>query len=362
MVKPLKCVIFLMITLSFSFLFSDELRPYRLIHADSLNARKYGDAYVSELSGDVHFFYGDTEFYTDTAHIYEAEKRVLMIGNVQVIEDTLDLKADRVEYFRKEERLKLQGDVFLYETHADSTFRTFNSHHVDYYLEERDFTAWNNVQLFDSREQLHGNCGYLTYNDENGFGYLKEEPEIYLVENDSISIKAEKMEYYDEYKKIVAIFDVRTVFSDYLLTSDFLIYFAEEEKAFYRGEPQLTSDLFDAEANEVTIFFEENKLQNAHLLDSCLVEYKVIEDGEKENWISSDEMEFIFIDDLISECRAYTNIISDYIQQEDEIKRRDYIENYAGGDNLIMYMDEKGYIDRIRMAGNITGRYRFNSE
>lgn len=341
------------------FLEADELRPYRLIHADSLHAIKSNDAYVSELNGDVHFFYGDTEFFTDTAHIFEAEKRVLMLGNVHIIEDTLDLTADRVEYFREEEKLKLTGDVLLHETHSDSTWRTFNAHKIEYLLDERDFKAWNNVRLFDSREQVQGKCGYLTYNDENGFGYLKEEPELQFVQNDSISIIAEKMEYYDEYKKIVAIFDVKTVFAEYLLTSDFLIYYAEEEKAFYRGEPQLTSDLFDAEANEVTIYFEENVLKSANLLDSCLVEYKVIETGEKENWVTSDEMEFIFLDEVISECRAYRNIKSDYIQQEDIENRRDYLENFAGGNSLIMHMDEEGYISIIEMDGNISGRYRF---
>lgn len=359
MVKYYRIVSFIfLLSVSFS-ICAKELRPYRLVHADSLHARKYGGAYISELNGNVHFFYGNTEFFTDTAHIFEEEKRVVMVGNVHVIDDTLDLKADRVEYLRKTEQLRLNGDVLLYESHADSTYRTFSCHKIEYMLADRDFKAWNNVEIYDSREKLEGSCGFLTYSEENGFGYLKEDPVIRLVQNDPISIEAEKMEYYDEYKKIVAIFDVNTAFSDYLLTSDFLIYFADEEKAFYRGEPKLVSELFDAEASEVTIYFENNDLKHAEMQDSCLVEYKIIEEGEKENWISSDEMIFYFIDDVISECHANTSIKSSYIQREDIEKRRDYIENHAEGDVLIMEMDEKGYIEAIQMKGSMSGRYIF---
>ncbi|MCF7920132.1 MAG: LPS export ABC transporter periplasmic protein LptC [Candidatus Cloacimonetes bacterium] len=352
----------LLLLLSFVSLLSveGELRPYRLIHADSLEAVKENGAYVSELRGNVHFFYGDTEFYTDTAHIYEEQKIVMMVGNVKIYDDTLSLQAKEVEYFRRQEKLKLNGSVFLEESHRDSTWRTFNAEKVEYLRDQRNFQAWDNVKMFDSREQINGSCGYLTYNGEKGFGFLRDKPELSLAQQDTITIKAQKIEYYDEYKKIVAIFEVETIFSEYLITSDFLIYFSEQEKAIYRGEPRLYSSLFDAEASEVTIFFVENALERAELQDSCLVTYKVTEEGSKENSVSSDDMEFIFTNKVISECRAHNNIISNYIQQEDPSKRQDYLENLSRGNELIMYMDEKGYIDHLNMQGNISGTYKFS--
>ncbi|MDP8219853.1 MAG: LptA/OstA family protein, partial [Candidatus Stygibacter frigidus] len=249
-----------------------KLRPYRLIHADSLKAKKIDGAYISELTGKVHFFYGDTEFYADRAFLYEREKIVRMTGNVEVYEDTINLKAQRVSYFRLQEKLDLAEEVIFYETHKDSTWRTFNAERVEYLRENKNFEAWDKITVYDSREDVNGKCGYMTYNVDKGFGYLKEEPELQMSKSDSLLIKAERIEYYDDYKKIVAIFEVETVMTDYMLTSDFLIYYSEDEKATYRGQPELFSEQFDANASEVTLYFRENKLHQALMSDSCRID------------------------------------------------------------------------------------------
>jgi len=339
-----------------------ELRPYRLIHADSLRAKKIDSAYISELTGNVHFFYGDTEFYSDKAFLFEADKIVRMIGNVKVLEDTLTLTAQKVSYFRLQEKLELEGDVYFMETHQDSSWRTFNAEKVEYLRDNKNFQAWNNVQVFDSRENISANCGYMTYNSDKGYGYLQKSPELQMASKDSLWIKSRKIEYYDDYKKIVAIFDVETLMPDYYLTSNFLIYYSEEDKATYRGEPKLFSDLFDADASEVTLYFDDKKLYKANLLDSCRVDYKVIESGEKENWVTSDEMEFYFKEGIIEECRAYRNIESLYIQQKDKNLKHDYIRNSTTTEKLIMFMDSEGYIEKIGLSTNIDGKYSFESK
>ncbi len=360
-----KIILFLMLLIILPVLGSDKaenLRPYRLVHADSLKAKKFNGAYISELIGAVHFFYGDTEFYADQAFLYEREKIVRMTGNVQVYEDTLKLTSERVSYFRSIEKLELEGDVEFLETHRDSSWRTFKARRVEYLRESRDFQAWEDVRVYDSRENVMGKCGYMTYNSDKGFGYLREKPELQMTQSDSILIKSQKIEYYDDYKKIVAIFDVETFLRDYYLTSDFLIYYSEEEKATYRGEPELFSDLFDAKASEVTLFFRENKMDHAQLADSCRVDYKVKENGEKENWVTSEEMEFYFDEGLIQECRAYRNIESFYVQQRDRRQRQDYLCNEAKGEKLIMYMDAEGYIEQIGLSTGIEGKYNFEIE
>ncbi len=340
----------------------NESQPYRLIHADSLKANKVNDHYVSELLGDVHFFYGDTEFFTDQAFLYESDRIVRMTGNVKVIDDSLNLTADYVSYFRYQELLKLEGNVHFIETHLDSTFRTFRADRVEYLRENKDFQAWDNVSIYDSRENVHGKCGYMTYNANKSFGYLQQNPELKMAASDSILIKSRKIEYYDDYKKIVAIFEVETFLQDYYLSSDFLIYYSEEEKATYRGEPALTSDLFDAKGSEVTLFFRDNNLHEAILNDSCRVDYKVNEEAAKENWVTSSEMQFYFKKGVIAECRAYKDVISYYVQQKNETNRQEYILNEAEAQKLIMYMDEKGYIRQISLNEKIHGKYTFEAK
>jgi lipopolysaccharide export system protein LptA len=338
------------------------LRPYRLIHADSLNASKVNGAYVSELTGAVHLFYGDTEFFADKAFLYEQEKVVRMTGNVRVYEDSLSLKAERVSYFRMVEKLNLEENVKFHETHQDSTWRTFEAERVEYLRENKNFEAWENVTVYDSRENVQGTCGYMTYNVDKGFGYLRESPELQMSKSDSLLIKSQKIEYYDNYKKIVAIFEVETLMPDYKLTSDFLIYYSEEEKATYRGQPQLFSEQFDAKASEVTLFFRENKLDHAQMNDSCRVDYKVNEQGVKENWITSEEMEFEFKDGVIHESKAYRGVESYYVQQANAAQRQDYLCNEATAEKLIMYMNSEGYIERLGLSKAIQGKYKFEGE
>ncbi|MCF7911994.1 MAG: hypothetical protein K9M99_05665 [Candidatus Cloacimonetes bacterium] len=335
------------------------LRPYRLIHADSLKANKINGAYISELIGAVHFFYGNTEFFTDQAFLYEQEKVVRMTGNVRVIEDSLNLEAERVNYFRLQEKLDLEENVEFHESHQDNSWRTFEAERVEYLRENKNFEAWENVRVYDSRENVSGKCGYMTYNVDKGFGYLRENPELQMSKSDDILIKSQKIEYYDDYKKIVAIFEVSTIMPDYNLTSDFLIYYSEEEKATYRGEPRLYSEQFDAEAAEVTLFFRENKLHYAQMNDSCRVVYKVNEEGVKENWVTSEEMEFEFLNGVVHECIARRGVESYFVQQANKLKRQDYLSNEATAEKLIMYMNTEGYIEQIGLSKAITGKYRF---
>jgi lipopolysaccharide export system protein LptA len=264
-----------------------------------------------------------------------------------------------VNYFRRQEKLELEENVKFIEDHTDGTIRTFNAKRVKYLRENKDFEAWDDVEVFDSRENVNAKCGYMTYNADKGFGYLSQNPVLEMAGKDSIEIKSRKIEYYDDYKKIVAIFDVETLMQDYYLTSDFLIYYGDQEKATYRGEPSLKSELFDAAATEVTLFFNDNNLKKALLSDSCRVDYKVKEFAEKENWVTSGQMEFYFTKGLISECRAYHNVESLYIQEADKAKKQDFILNEASSEKLILYMDDEGYIKQIGLSGKIKGKYTF---
>ncbi|MCK4312745.1 MAG: hypothetical protein KAW88_08440, partial [Candidatus Cloacimonetes bacterium] len=67
--NPVRIFIILIFLLFSNMLFSDknELRPYRLINADTLIVNKINEEYVTDLIGNVHFFYGETEFFSDFA-------------------------------------------------------------------------------------------------------------------------------------------------------------------------------------------------------------------------------------------------------------------------------------------------------
>ena len=335
----------------------EELRPYKLINADKLIINKIEGEYITNLFGNVHFFYGDTEFFSDKADIFELQKIVRMQGNVRVYEDTLSLFADNVDYFRKTERLFLHGNALATETHSDSTIRTFEAEEVEYFRNSREFFAKENVITYDERENMHGTCGELKYFMDDGYGYLMKEPVLSIADKDTLSISAEKIEYFKDYKKVAATFNVKTFSRDFLMSSDFLLYFADEEKAVYLGEPKFASDLADATAIEFRIFFEEQKIRKAILQDSCFVQFSEVEDEPKKSWAIGDFMEFKFTKGNITHCEATGNVSSHF--QQEATKSNDFSANTSQGEHLIIEMDGQNRIERISMKDKVHGIYKF---
>ena len=141
------------------------------------------------------------------------------------------------------------------------------------------------------------------------------------------------------------------------MTSDFLLYFADEEKAVYLGEPTFTSDLADAKAIEFRIFFEEQKIKKALLQDSCYVQFSQEEDQPKMSWAIGDLMEFSFTEGNITFCEATGNV-SSYFQQE-AIESKEFSANDAQGEHLILEMNDQNEIEKISMKDKVHGIYKF---
>ncbi|MCK4956263.1 MAG: hypothetical protein KAS49_01415, partial [Candidatus Cloacimonetes bacterium] len=289
-------------------LFAEESRSYRLINADVGTATEIDGERVMTLIGNVHFFYGETEFFSNTAELYDTKKITKLSGDVRIIEDSLSLCADNVTYLRLSEKLHFSGDVLIREDHADSTFRTFAADSVNYYRQIGELEAHNNVTVFDERESINGNCGFLKYDINDGYGYLLKRPEMCM--QDSIKISAEKIEYFKEFSKIAANFDVITESPDFKITSDFLLYFDIEQKAIFLGQPKFISEYADAVADEIRIHFEEQKIQKAELENNCKVEFSDEPNEKRESWISSGQMQFYFSDGTIKVCDAMEEVRS----------------------------------------------------
>jgi len=339
----------------------DEVKPYQIINADKVvSTRETNDEYITNLTGDVHFFYGETEFYADLAQIFEKQEIVLLEGNVQVYDDTLSLYARTTKYIKPEEHLILRGDVLAVATHRDSSRRTFEAELVNYYRNTNEFYADNDVHVFDEKQNVTGDCGKLSYFIDEGYGFLMKSPRLYLQKEDTLMVAGEKIEYFDNYKKIVATFNVTTESSDFRVDSDFLIHFVEEEKAIYQGKPELFSEFADATAEEFQFFFIENKPHKAVLQDSCLVYFKGQDTEAKENWVKSDLMTFDFVDGNINFCNATSNVSSHFVQKK--TAKRDFVQNDSTGDRMKVFLNEDNEIESIDFIGNVKGKYKFQKK
>ncbi len=356
-------LILLLLAMTIALFAAEELRPYRLEHADSLLAVKQGTEYVTNLNGNVHFFYGSTEFYARNARFLDEQKIVYMIEKVKIVEDTLTLTADRATYYRNTDKLELQGGVRLTVERSDNTRQVVRADRVDWFREMGKVQASGFVKAWDTRDSLHAEAGRIDYDLETGYGYMIMKPVVYRTGKDSLRISSQKMEYYRDQQKLVAMFDVVTESKDYRALSDFLIYYAEKDEAIFTGKPEFHTETADGFAREFHLFFEDNNLDHATFIDSCRILFSAGEDQEKNNLITSEIMRFNFDEEnRIRSFEAEGDIDSHVMQDHDSEQDKEYFENAAIGKKMIISIDENNKIESIVMKNNVFGTYKFEGK
>ncbi|MCB5262138.1 MAG: hypothetical protein M0Q16_04180 [Candidatus Cloacimonetes bacterium] len=339
---------------------AQDAERFRLIHADKLFMSNQDSGQILQLNGNVHFFYGDTEFKSDRALILDTQKIARLSGRVVVENDTLHLVADSLAYYRIPQVLNLGGKVrFTQKTKAGFT-RWMQGDHGIYDQSKDTFAVFGRVKAYDEQENGFAQCGYGFWDRGQGYAYLIEEPHVTAGTTDTLFISADKMEFYDEERKLIATFNVRAQSRDYLATSDFLIYFAEQEKAVFIGEPKFENAFATASAEEFQLFFEERELKQVVLVDSCVVHFAQEEEAEKLNWVRARNIKLNFVEGNMQDFEAEAQI-SYYFLQEEKAKQ-DFFINAASGDRLRAKFGIDNKLKLMDMGGSIKGRYIFKND
>ena len=348
-------------TLFSSLIASPKLRDYKLINADSLIITKTNEFYHTKLIGNVHFFYGSTEFYCDTADIDEKDKISKMIGNVRVYEDTLSLFASEAEYLRKSEIIYLRRKVKMLQLLPDSTQNKFYANYITYYRSDSLAIAEQNVKAISEKQNIIGECGYLKYYLNTHYGFMNKSPHIIRKEKDKLfEIYAQKIEYFGDYKKVVASYDVKTGFEKYHINGNFLLYYSETEKATVIGNPKYFSDTATAYSQQFDFVLKDNKIQTVDLTDSCKVYYKIKEaDSLQDNYITAKNIHFAFDDEKLHRVTAIKDVTTYYNQKNDE--KSDFVKNWVNGDSLTIEM-ENNKVKYLKLIGAKEGKYYFEKQ
>ncbi len=332
---------------------------FRLIHSDFLNLSTVQNEQILQLNGRVHFFYGKIEFKSQRAIIWEKQKIVRLFDSVCVSTDTLTLVADSVAYYRIPEQLRLGGNIRVTESKPDGTFRWITSDHALYDKKQNRLTVWDRVRAFDQQEYAYVSCNYAFWDRNQGYAYMVEEPEVSGGSPDTLRIKAGKMEYFEQDRKLIATFNVQTSTNEYQAKSDFLIHFLREEKAVFTGKPVFYSDFATAEAVEFYVYLQNRKIQTAELVDSCRVRFSGERDTKQENWVTASFIKISFQDDKIRHFTAEEMVNYFFVQPPRE--RRDFFINSASGDYLEANFNDDNKLERMEMRRNIRGKYVFEN-
>ncbi|MCL2063534.1 MAG: hypothetical protein FWG98_04085 [Candidatus Cloacimonetes bacterium] len=346
----------------FFLLYANEPVTYRLINANQLNMNYVNEEYITYLRGNVHFFYADIEFFADMADIYESQQFVILTGNVLIIQDSLSIASDDAQYFHQTEFLQVRGNVIMTETHSEGTFRRATSNSGMHYRDRGEFILQGNVFAHDERESFFGTAGFATFNQETGYGYMIERPVIWRTEPDSLALYAEKIEFFEDTNRMVASFDVITQNSEIVVRSNFLIYYGNEDRMVYIGEPRFFTDSGDGNADLITVFLENSDIREIVMEGECFIEFSSgnnheTESNVKDNWIESDFMNLFYLENKPQEFIASGNVRSFFIQNRQQ--RSNSMDNNVTGELLNIFFDDDSNVTELRINERVRGKYRF---
>jgi len=332
---------------------------FRLVHADKLFMNKMENEQILELSGNVHFFYGSTEFRSARALIFDVKKIARLYGDVSVSNDSLSLTADTLAYYRIPELMNMGGRVRATHKNKTGDYRWIRSDYASYDRKADVLTTWSRVSAYDYQEHAYAWCGYAQWNRSTGYAMMLEDPRLQAGRSDSLYVKADKMEFFDSERKLIATFNVEVYTRDYSANSDFLIYFMQEDKAVFTGEPQFASEYANAKAKEFHLFFNERKLSRAELIDSCRVDFSEEKLAEKRNNVKADLISMHFENDQIRKFTAEGSV--DYVFQQDAAEKKDFFVNSATGYYLQAIFNDESKLISMQMNNNIKGKYVFEA-
>jgi hypothetical protein len=338
-------------------LYADNPVNYRLINSDSMQINRHDEEFVTYLSGNVHFFYGEIEFKADRAFIYERQQIVNLRGNVRAIQDTLSISCIEADYIHATQHLKLTGNVVIEEIKDDVLIRRATSNIAHHFREKGEFNLSGNVFAQAIADSVYASAGYAFYDQIAGYGYMIQNPVVWKTGADSLALYAQKIEFYEPIEKVVASFNVITQNADIVAKCDFLIFYGLEDKVVYIGNPSFTTKESDGRAELITIFLDGEDIREIHMTDDCYIVFQTNDTLPKDSWISSTNMTLFYEGNKPSEFVAEQDVKS-FFRHKGRTNASD-MNNNVEGDYLKIYFDDDQNVSEIRVDQNIRGVYRF---
>lgn len=240
--------------------FCTSQNPIVLVNADSIVGYKINESPVRDFIGNVHLRQSNIELYCDKAIHYINDNRVVLIGSVKIVQDTLVLISEYIEY---------DGNKSI----ANSSTR---------------------VEIRDPQNFLRANYGIYNFKTKIANFY-----ENVTYEERSVKLTSKKADFDRANNIVYAYSNVKLESDSLVLTCDTLVYsktlnvlsaFSNvSAKAKYEPFEVLSGKMFVDRTNKVSKSYENPQLM---MIDTIKVERDSIE-------FALDTL-FLFADTLVS--------------------------------------------------------------
>jgi lipopolysaccharide export system protein LptA len=246
-----------------------------LDHADSLVGREVDGQRVKELFGNVKLHQGTVIVTCRHATQFLASKKIMLEGEVEVLDSTMRMVAERgvydanereaeafdrvhVEdrlttlssdygkYFVKEKKAFFRGNVFVQDTAT-----TMTAEEVTYFREDEHNTARGSVVIRNPENRMIMSGGHFENFRKQGYSKMLENPRVVQVDTpatgvwDTLTVTSLVMEsFQDSFPRVIATDSVRLFRKDFAAEAGSCIFFTKADSMILRRSPYIwyTSD------------------------------------------------------------------------------------------------------------------------
>jgi lipopolysaccharide assembly outer membrane protein LptD (OstA) len=309
-----------------------------LVHADDMYFSREGDLETIRIVGHVIIRKGIKEIRCDEVTIYQKQDLTILKGNVEFQDSSRYLSADLIKYYSNPEKEIAQGNVHLIIDQKDIV-----AGELQYFKEDEFVEATKDVHFQDFEENVELFGGKITYDRNKELGHAEIKPK--LVKRDSLgnidlTITAVELNYNGQENQANAQDSVVIVQKDATIYAQQAYYNEAEDRIDLTGNPKVLKKRDQLTADKIELFFEENSLRKAHLIENSEMFSELLIEGKPaSDKLKGKEMWVDIINDSLKHIKVFEQAVSTYhIIEDDEIQGV----NQVMGDELeVVFEDGK---------------------
>ncbi|MBD3316498.1 MAG: hypothetical protein GF344_11985 [Chitinivibrionales bacterium] len=299
-----------------------------LRRADFSENRMVRGGMVSELKGNVHFVYDDTEIKADFTRWRRHRGTAYFSGDVKVVRPHQTLTCRSMTYNRNGKKVVVTGDVDFMDTERNMRI---TGQRGTYYLEREDIVIDLNPRL----ERYDTTAG------------------------DTLVIVSKRMSYNDSLRMATATDDVVMTKGVMQATCSLAYFHPEDYRARLRSDPRIYYDEHRLTGDSIDLFFVDELLRGIAAMRNAEGIYH--ENGEEDTIVTTIAGDSLYMG-ITESGKLDTIWVHRDAQSVYYAKRTPTKKNIAKGKRMVLSFNEEGEARRLRIEGNAESIYYVDDE
>jgi lipopolysaccharide export system protein LptA len=325
----------------------------------STNGKYYPDLDIAIFQNNVVLNNKDFDLYSDTLKYQTVNKIAYILGPSDIIQDSTRIYSEFGWYNTIKDKAKLIDNSYI----RDLEGRWLSADTLFYNQNTGDAEGFKNVVLRDSAQAILLNGGYGIFNEKTNKGFVVDKATVIDFSSiDSTFITSDTI-FYDssdeDVTNIKAYYNVQSWNTDFQSLCDSLFYSSKDSTARLYGSPIIWNKNNQITGEIITMHIKDEVVDMVEVIGSAFIYSK--DDTLAINQVSGKLITSYFQNGKLNKAHVSGNALSVYFVEEDSKNTKyETTKEYTGinraeSSELYLYFKEKNQIKKIVMTPNSNG-------